>query len=83
MQRTVRKNKKTQIMSGVSSSFNSETGSSTARIPSPNAANHGDDGNMHGKFPVRLAGGWWLVLVYSERRVLLAVSSWLLVAGLF
>jgi hypothetical protein len=27
--------------------------------------------------PVRLAGGWWLVLVCSERRVLLAVCWWL------
>jgi hypothetical protein len=33
--------------------------------------------------PVRLAGGWWLVLVCSKRRVLLAGSGWLLVAGLF
>jgi hypothetical protein len=31
----------------------------------------------------RLAGGWWPVLVCSERRVLLAGSGWLLVAGLF
>jgi hypothetical protein len=30
--------------------------------------------------PVRLAGGWWLVLVCSERKVLLAG---LLMAGLF
>jgi hypothetical protein len=27
--------------------------------------------------PVRLAGGWWLVLVCSERRVLLASCWWL------
>jgi hypothetical protein len=27
--------------------------------------------------PVRLAGGWWLVLVCSERRVLLAGCWWL------
>jgi hypothetical protein len=33
--------------------------------------------------PVRLAGGWWLVLVCSERRVLLAGCGWLLVAGSF
>jgi hypothetical protein len=30
-----------------------------------------------------LAGGWWLVLVCSERRVLLAGCGWLLVAGSF
>jgi hypothetical protein len=35
------------------------------------------------KQPVRLAGGWWLVLVCSERRVLLAGCGWLLVAGSF
>jgi hypothetical protein len=28
--------------------------------------------------PVRLAGGWWLVLVCSERKVLLAGSCWLI-----
>jgi hypothetical protein len=33
--------------------------------------------------PVRLAGGWWLTLVCSERRVLLAGCGWLLVAGSF
>jgi hypothetical protein len=33
--------------------------------------------------PVRLAGGWWLVLVCSERRVLLAGCGWLPVAGSF
>jgi hypothetical protein len=33
--------------------------------------------------PVRLAGGWWLVLICSERRVLLAGCGWLLVAGSF
>jgi hypothetical protein len=33
--------------------------------------------------PVRLAGGSWLVLVCSERRVLLAGCGWLLVAGSF
>jgi hypothetical protein len=33
--------------------------------------------------PVRLAGGWWLVLVCSERTVLLAGCGWLLVAGSF
>jgi hypothetical protein len=27
--------------------------------------------------PVRLAGGWWLVLISSERRVLLAGCWWL------
>jgi hypothetical protein len=27
--------------------------------------------------PVRLAGGWWLVLIYSERKVLLAGCWWL------
>jgi hypothetical protein len=26
---------------------------------------------------VRLAGGWWLVLIYSERKVLLADYWWL------
>jgi hypothetical protein len=26
----------------------------------------------HGEQPVRLAGGWWLVLICSERKVLLA-----------
>jgi hypothetical protein len=30
--------------------------------------------------PVRLAGGWWLVLVCSERRVLLAGCWWLVCA---
>jgi hypothetical protein len=25
---------------------------------------------------VRLAGGWWLVLIYSERKVLLADYWW-------
>jgi hypothetical protein len=34
-------------------------------------------------WPVRLAGGWWLVLVCSEIRVLLAGCGWLLVAGSF
>jgi hypothetical protein len=33
--------------------------------------------------PVRLSGGWWLVLVCSERRVLLASCGWLLVADSF
>jgi hypothetical protein len=32
---------------------------------------------------VRLAGGWWLVLICSERRVLLAGCGWLLVADSF
>jgi hypothetical protein len=27
--------------------------------------------------PVRLAGGWWLVLICSERKVLLADCWWL------
>jgi hypothetical protein len=27
--------------------------------------------------PVRLAGGWWLVLIYSEIKVLLASCWWL------
>jgi hypothetical protein len=28
--------------------------------------------------PVRLAGGWWLVLICSERKVLLAGCWWLI-----
>jgi hypothetical protein len=28
--------------------------------------------------PVRLAGGWWLVLICSERKVLLAGCCWLI-----
>jgi hypothetical protein len=29
------------------------------------------------KWPVRLAGGWWLMLICSERKVLLADCCWL------
>jgi hypothetical protein len=43
----------------------------------------GNTGFIRDYQPVRLAGGWWLVLVCSKRRVLLAGSGWWLVAGLF
>jgi hypothetical protein len=29
-------------------------------------------GSSRNQQPVRLAGGWWLVLIYSERKVLVA-----------
>jgi hypothetical protein len=31
--------------------------------------------------PVRLADGWWLMLICSERKVLLASCWWLLVCS--
>jgi hypothetical protein len=34
------------------------------------------DGRLYNQ-PVRLAGGWWLILVCSDRKVLLAGCWWL------
>jgi hypothetical protein len=46
-------------------------------ICSPKSSHGTTSGSTRNWQPVRLAGGWWLVLVCCERRVLLAGCWWL------